>query len=169
MASGKTIKELMVDVFDFPHIPYWFSVRQAIGLFRVTMRKEEKAAQPSGILVFDEKYSLLGTLSIADIMRGIEPRFLRPSSGEAQVLDEDTSLLATLWDSKESRELAEKPVSEVMTRATLFVGPDDPMTRAAYLMIHSDLTLVPVLNDAKKLVGIVRLSEVFQELADAIF
>lgn len=55
-----------------------------------------------------------------------------------------------------------------MVPAKLFVEQDDPVTKAAYLMLHNDLILLPVLENKKKLVGVVRMIEVFDELSNAI-
>ncbi|MFA4830456.1 MAG: CBS domain-containing protein, partial [Thermodesulfovibrionales bacterium] len=58
--------------------------------------------------------------------------------------------------------------SEVMVPAKFFVQPDDPITKAAYLMVHNDLALLPVLENKKKFVGLVRIREVFDELSSSI-
>lgn len=169
MSKGKQVKDVMVDVFDFPHIPYWFTIRQAIGIIKKSLLGGEKCHYPMAVLVFDEKYNLLGTVSPKDILKGLEPHFLK-SSKKAQVHEEDESGLSVLWDTlfKESREAAERPVSEVMVPTKLFVKPEDPLTKAAYLMIHNDLALLPVLEDKKKFVGLVRVIEVFNEISDAV-
>jgi Mg/Co/Ni transporter MgtE len=122
------------------------------------------------VLVFDEKYNLMGTLTLKDILKGLEPRFMKPSE-KAQGLKEDESALSLIWDTlfdKGSKELAEKPVSEIMMPAKHFVEPSDPLTKAAYLMLHHDLILLPVLEDKKKFVGLVRMIEVFDEISGAI-
>ena len=169
MSKGKLVKDVMVDVFDYPHIPYWFSIRQAVGIIKKSLLSGEKCHYPMAVLVFDEKYNLLGTVSLKDILKGLEPKFLKATT-KAQVHEEDESGLSVLWDTlfKESREAAERPVSEVMTPAKLFVKPDDPLTKAAYLMIHNDMALLPVLEDKKKFVGLVRVIEVFNEISDAV-
>ena len=170
MSNSKAVKDLMIDVFEFPHIPYWFTIRQAIGIIKKSLLTSEKCHHPMAILVFDEKYNLVGTLSLKDILRGLEPKFLKPST-KAQVHAEDESGLSVLWDTlfnKESKEAAERPVSEAMITAKFFVQPGDPITKAAYLMVHNDLVLLPVLEDKKKFVGLVRMIEIFNELSDAI-
>lgn len=170
MSNSKAVKDLMIDVFEFPHIPYWFTIRQAIGIIKKSLLANEKYHHPMAILVFDEKYNLVGTLSLKDILKGLEPKFLKPST-KAQVHAEDESGLSVLWDTlfnKESKEAAERPVSEVMITAKFFVQPGDPITKAAYLMVHNDLVLLPVLEDKKKFVGLVRMIEIFNELSDAI-
>lgn len=170
MAGGKTVKDLMVDVFEFPHIPYWFSIRQAIGIIKKSVLESTKCIRPIVILVFDEKYNLVGTLTHINILKGIEPGFLK-SAAKAQVPEEERAGLSVIWDDlfdKESKAMAERPVSEIMIPAKFFVEKNDPITKAAYLMLHNDLILLPVLEDKKKLVGVVRMIEVFDELSNAI-
>ncbi|MBI5739583.1 MAG: CBS domain-containing protein [Nitrospirae bacterium] len=170
MSTSKVAKDLMIDVFEFPHIPYWFSIRQAIGIIKKSLLTKEKCLQPMAVLVFDEKYNLVGTVSMKDILRGLEPRFLKPTT-KAQGHVADEAGLSVLWDTlfnKESKEMAEKPISDVMTPAKFFVLPDDPITKAAYLMVHNELALLPVLENNKKFVGLVRMIEVFDELSNNI-
>lgn len=169
MANSKTVKDLLIDVFEYPHIPYWFSIKQAIGIAKKSLLGSEKCHHPMAVLVFDEKYNLLGILSLKDILRGLEPKFLKETT-KAQGHVEDESGLSLLWDTlfdKGSKEMAEHPVSEVMIPVKFFVHSDDPITKAAYLMIHNDLVLLPILED-KKFVGVVRMKEIFNELSDAV-
>lgn len=170
MSNGKVVKDVMIGIFDYPHVPYWFSIGQAVKIVKVSFISSKKHTDPMAILVFDEKYNLMGTLTLKDILRGLEPSFLKPSV-KAQVPEENESGLALIWDTlftKGTKELAEKPVSEIMTPAKRFVEPGDPVTKAAYLMLHNDLVLLPVLEDKKKFVGIVRMIEIFEAVSDAI-
>lgn len=170
MSSSKAVKDLMIDVFEFPHIPYWFSIRQAIGVMKKALIGSKKCVRPVVMLVFDEKYNLVGTLTHINILKGIEPSFLKRTT-KAQLPEEDNAGLSIIWETlfdKESKELAEKPVSEVMVPVKFFVESDDPITKAAYLMLHNDLILLPVLENKKKLIGVIRMIEVFDELTGTI-
>jgi CBS domain-containing protein len=170
MTGRKAVKDLMTGIFEYPHIPYWFSIKQAIGIVKVSFVSAGKYPEPMAILVFDEKYNLMGTLTLKDILKGLEPRFLKPSA-TAQVPEEDEAGLSLIWDTlfnRETKELAEKPVSGIMTPAGHFVEPDDPVTKAAYLMLRHDLILLPVLEGRKKFVGLVRLIEVFDEISNVL-
>ena len=158
----------MVGIFDYPHIPYWFSISQAIKIIRVSFMGSKKSPDPMAVLVFDEKYNLMGTLTLRELLKGLEPRFLKasahaPLAGEAE--------LSLIWDtlfSGQSKELAEKQVSDIMTPAKIFVEPGDPVTKAAYLMLHYDQILLPVLENGRKLIGLVRFLEVFDTISDEI-
>ena len=160
----------MIGIFEYPHVPYWFTVSQAIRIVKVSFISSKKYPDPMAILVFDEKYNLMGTLTLKDILKGLEPRFLKPSE-KAQVAEEDESALSLIWDTlfdKGSKEFAERPVSEIMAPAKYFVEPTDPLTKAAYLMLHHDLVLLPVLENKKKFVGLVRMIEVFDEISSGL-
>jgi len=170
MSDSKVVKDVMIGIFEYPHVPYWFSIGQAIRIVKVSFLSTKKYTDPMAVLVFDEKYNLMGTLTLKDLLRGLEPRFLKPSS-TAQVAAEDESALSLIWDTlfnKESKDLTEKPVSEIMTPAKYFVEPGDPLTKAAYLMLHHDLVLLPVLENKKKFIGLVRMIEVFDEISNAL-
>jgi CBS domain-containing protein len=171
MQTDKKIKDVMVGIFEYPHIPYWFSIDQAMRIIKVSFISEKKYPEPLAILVFDEKYNLVGTLTLKDILSGLEPGFMRAPTERAQVVDEDVSALSLIWDSlfaKQSKDLAKKPVSEIMVPAKFFVEPSDSLTKAAYLMVRHNLILLPVLEGKKKFVGLVRMIEIFDELSSAI-
>ena len=139
MSKGKVVKDLMIDVFEYPHVPYWFTVKQAIMVIKKSLIGTEKCIHPMAVLVFDEKYNILGTLTLEDILKGLE-----------------------------SKEKADSPVSEVMVPAKFFVEPADPSSKAADMMLSNDLILLPVIEDKKKFVGVVRMIEIFDELTSAI-
>jgi len=170
MSNGKAVKDLMIGIFEYPHVPYWFSISQAIRMIRVSFLSTKKPPDPMAILVFDEKYNLMGTLTMKGILEGLEPQFLKPSAA-AQVTEENKSSLSLVWETlftSKTKELAERTVSEIMVPAKYFVEPGDPVTKAAYLMLHNNIDLLPVLEDRRKFVGLVRMIEVFDSISDAV-
>jgi hypothetical protein len=170
MSHSKLAKDVMIGIFEYPHMPYWFTIRQAVQLIKTSFFTPKKYLDPMAILVFDEKYNLLGTLTLRDLLGGVEPKFMKPA-GKAQTYTTEEAELSVIWDSlfnKESREMAEKPISEVMVPTKFFVEPDDAITKAAYLMLRHDLVLLPVLENKKKFIGLVRVLEVFDELTSVI-
>ena len=79
MADGIKIRELMINIFDYPHVPYWFSIEQAVQLMRMAFAGRERP-EPVVILVFDEKYNLVGTLGRNDLLRGLGPEVTMPDT-----------------------------------------------------------------------------------------
>src|SRR4030042_1284340 len=71
MPYNKKVKDLMIPLEDYPHIPYWFTLRQAMAIVREAAVKFEGSFEPRAVLVFDEKYQLMGILTLGDIGRGL--------------------------------------------------------------------------------------------------
>jgi len=169
MADGIKIRELMINIFDYPHVPYWFSIEQAVQLMRMAFAGRERP-DPVVILVFDEKYNLVGTLGRNDLLRGLGPEVAMPDK-QTSLQQKDDPGAGLLWDKQfiaDAKTKAEKPVSEAMAPVRYFIGPDEEITSAAYMMLRHNLQILPVLEGKKKLLGIIRMSEVFEALAGAV-
>ncbi len=170
MSTEKKVKDVMVGVFEYPHIPYWFTIRQAIGIIRKSFIENEKSVFPYVIFIFNEKYDLLGTVTPNEIIKGLEPKIKPFSVGDAEVIyiDEEslTEVEAGLFTSK-AKELAEKPVSEIMVSAKIFVSPNASVAKAAFMMVHHNMEILPVLEN-KKFVGVVRMTDVFNEISKIV-
>jgi len=159
----------MVDVFEYPHLPYWFTIKQAIGVVRKTLIKPEKCIDPRMVLVFDEKYNLIGILDFRMILQVLGPD-TGPAldDGQKEIDGPMVSGYEAGMISGETRKRLEKPISDIMKPVKTFAAPDDPATKAALMMLRHDLAFLPVLENKQKLVGIIRLAEVFSEIFDRV-
>jgi CBS domain-containing protein len=165
MPYEKRVKDLMIPLEDYPHIPYWFSLRQAMAIVREAAIKFEGSFEPRAVLVFDEKYQLLGILTLRDIIRGLEPRFLK----ETNLIKSDPSLTVLFGDlfGPNMKEQSQKPVSEVMSPIQVTVDAQDNVVKALYLMIKNNVGLMPVMEE-NKVIGMVRLSDLFAEISKIV-
>jgi CBS domain-containing protein len=165
MSDTKKVKELMIPLEDYPHIPYWFTLRQAMAIVREAAVKFEGSFEPRALLVFDEKYQLMGMLTLRDIIKGLEPRFLH----ETALVKADPSLAVLMGDlfGPGMREASQKPVSEVMSPIRIKVEGDDPIAKAVFLMIKEDVGLMPVIQ-AGRVAGMIRLSDLFSEISKLV-
>jgi CBS domain-containing protein len=165
MPYEKKVKDLMIPLEDYPHIPYWFSLRQAMAIVREAAVKFEGSFEPRALLVFDEKYQLMGILTLRDIIRGLEPRFLK----ETNLVKGDPSLTVLMGDlfGPGLKEASQKPVSEVMSPIKVTSQGSDPIPKAIFLMIKADVGMMPVIQD-NKVAGMIRLSELFKEISDLV-
>ena len=165
MPHDKKVRDLMIPLEDYPHIPYWFTLRQAMAIIREATLKFEGAFEPRAVLVFDEKYQLMGMLTLRDIIKGLEPRFLQ----ETSLVKTDASLAVLLGDlfGPNLREQSQRPVSEIMSPIQVTVSGDSPIVKALYLMIKENVGLMPVIQD-DKVAGMVRLSDLFNETAKVV-
>jgi DNA-binding NarL/FixJ family response regulator len=165
MPYSKKIKDLMIPLEDYPHIPYWFTLRQAMAIVREAAIKFEGSFEPRAVLVFDEKYQLMGMLTLRDIIRGLEPKFAKDTG----LIKADPSLAVLMGDmfGPNMKEQSQKAVSEVMSPIKVTVNGDDPITKALFLMIQENVGMMPVLLD-KKVVGMVRMNELFKEISEVV-
>jgi predicted transcriptional regulator len=159
----KLVREVMIDVFEFPHVPYWFTLRQVSGILKKSIRGG-KCLRPLAVLVFDEKYNLLGHVEAKDILHHIGSTvFAGEGKHEGVISSPEAETKRTL------EELSEKPASTFLHQSKVFVDPEDPVSRAAEMMLQNDLLLLPVLENQKKLVGVVRNTEIFEYLTGVFF
>jgi CBS domain-containing protein len=165
MSDTKSVKELMIPLEDYPHIPYWFTLRQAMAIVREANIKFEGSFEPRAVLVFDEKYQLMGILTLRDIIKGLEPRFMH----ETALVKSDPNLALLMGDlfGPGLKEASQKPVSEVMSPIKVTVQGDDPLAKAVFLMIKENVGAMPVIQDSK-VAGMIRLSDLFKEISDMV-
>jgi len=165
MPYSKKVKDLMIPLEDYPHIPYWFTLRQAMAIVREAAIKFEGSFEPRAVLVFDEKYQLMGMLTLRDIIRGLEPKFAK----DAGLIKADPNLAVLMGDmfGPGMKEQSQKPVSEVMSPIKITVNGDAPITKALFLMISENVGMMPVITD-KKVAGMVRMSDLFQEISQVV-
>ncbi len=143
MSYGKTIQEVMVRVSKYPHVPYWCSISRALQIVKICFCDFNKYYVPMVVLVLDDKYNLVGILTLKDILGKIE-------------------------EAEGAKDILETPVGEAISPPKIFVQPGDAVTKAAKLMTENKLDLLPVLDEEKKFVGLVRMMEIFDELIDVV-
>lgn len=165
MANDQKVEDIMIPLEDYPHIPYWFTLRQAMAMVREASIKFEGAFEPRAVLVFDEKYQLMGILTLRDMIKGLEPKFLQ----ETSLVKMDPNLTVLMGDlsGPAMRAASQRPVSEVMSPIQVTVDGGAPVAKALYLMVKENVGLMPVMQ-AGKVAGMIRFSDLFNEVAKVV-
>lgn len=159
MPAKRKVKEIMIDIFEYPHVPYWFTLDQVIKILKVFITQKESPI-PFIVLIFDEQSNLKGLVGLEEIFRGLEMGLVE----NLEKLDEET---VNILFTEKIKDLANKQVHEIMIPVKEFISTEDIISKAAYLIIHHKLQVLPVLEN-KKLVGIIRLKEIFNIIADQL-
>jgi len=163
--------DVMIPLGQYPHIPYWFTLRQAvIELEKSEIEKDGRKSLPRAVLVFNEAYELLGLARRRDILKGLEPKFLvqKPLQYRKKLfdvkVDPNLSLLSSddLW--KGVLEQAERPVSEIMSPIEHTVNFEDHIFKVIYEMNEYKMNLAPVMK-GNAVVGVVRTVDIFHQVA----
>ena len=168
-------KDVLIPLDKYPHLPYWFTLKQAIAEMEgAQLEINGRISLPRMLLVFDEKYQLMGMARRRDILKGLEPKFLR---------EKPLQYRKKMWDVQVDPELSElsygkvveavikladeTPISEVMLPIEATVDYDDHIVRVIYEMNRHNLSMLPVLKD-NKVVGVVRSVDVFHVVAKVV-
>jgi CBS domain-containing protein len=167
----KRAGDLMIPLDHYPHIPYWFTLRQAIAeMEKSDIEIQGRKSLPRLVLVFDETYKLLGMVRRRDLLRGLEPSFLagKPLDYRKKLfdvkVDPNLSLLSPDELLQGLRERAERPVRDVMLPIQVTVGFEESLVKVIYEMVDRNLSLIPVMK-GEKVVGVIRSVDVFHEIA----
>ncbi len=170
----KRAGDIMIPLDRYPHIPHWYTLRQAIAELRASqLEVQGRLSLPRAVLVFNKTYELLGIVRRRDILRGLEPRFLRGESREYERRLFDVQVDPNLSDFssdtmiREIRVQAERPVSEVMVPIAATVQSDDHLMKIVHEMVKNDLSLIPVLKNGR-VVGVVRSVDLLNEISDIV-
>ncbi len=167
--------DLMIPLDKYPHIPHWFTLRQAMAeMENSELEIGGRKSLPRVVLVFDEKYLLLGMVRRRDILRGLEPEFLSDKP-----LEHRKKLFDNVWDPNLTdivsfdkimeavQKRADRPVSEVMIPVVGTADYNDHIVKVVYEMNANKFSLLPVLKDGQ-VVGVVRTVDVFHEFAQLL-
>ncbi len=170
----KRAGDIMIPLDEYPHLPYWFTLRQAtVELEKSEVEIHGRKSLPRAVLIFDEKYQLMGMARRRDIMRGLEPEFLmsRPIESRKTLFDVkvDPNLSELSYDKllQGMRRQAERPIGDVMRPIVATVDVEDHLVKIIYEMVDRGLSILPVLKEGK-VVGVVRSVDAFHEIAEIL-
>ncbi|HOP07894.1 MAG TPA: CBS domain-containing protein [candidate division Zixibacteria bacterium] len=167
--TDKLAEDIMIPLEKYPHIPHWFTLRQAIAeIENAEIEINGRKSLPRALLVFDERYQLLGIVRRRDILRGLEPTFAHESAKTQRKLfdvdvDPDLLELSYTQDPEAFRKQAEQPISVVTKPIAATVSYDSHLAKIIHIMVNEDLHLLPVVKD-NRVVGVVRSADVFHEV-----
>ncbi len=136
-------------------MPYWGTLKEAIVQLNVAYETGHHT-----VLIFDEAYKFVGMLSQKDILKGLEPKFVRGFRDG----------LPVSWDDlleSESRKRLARPVKEFMSQRTATVDAGDSILKASHIMLQENVSLLPV-TEGEKLIGVVRIDNLFHNITNAV-
>jgi CBS-domain-containing membrane protein len=151
----KTLKDLIIPLSNYPHMPYWGTLREAVAQLNVAYETGHHT-----VLVFDEAYKLVGMLSQKDMLRGLVPKFAR-HSGEGVPIFWDDLLEAG------SENRLTLPIKEFMSKVSATAEAADSILKGAHMLLQENAYLLPVMEEGK-LVGVARMGDIFHEITNAV-
>lgn len=168
MALTRNIRDILVPLAEYPHLRDRASLRDAFTVLRQGFASGKRFRH---VLVLNDKDQLVGLLGIRDILRGMFPEYLRTKEHahhEAPI--PDFPALTLIWAQTCETQCpvaADKKITDFMASVPGKVDAGDPITKAAYLLVVHETSMLPVV-DGKRLVGVVRMVDVFNEAAKVV-
>ncbi len=170
MATRRAV-DIMIPIRRYPNIFHTATIRQAVEIMETAqLEVGGRKSLPRVLIVFDKDFHPLGIVRRRDILRGLEPKFLRSMSlkHRRQVfkfeVDPNLTELTAGRFADAVREQAEQPVSTVMQPIKSTLEHDDRLAKIVYYIIKWDIDLMPVLKEGN-VIGVVRTVDVFHEIA----
>ncbi|MFP4571536.1 MAG: HPP family protein [Desulfobacterales bacterium] len=179
------VRDMMVPLEEYA------TIHQEASLFDAVMaleKAQEQYRRPGSkylhraILVYDDNDNIVGKLSQLDILRSLEPKYKQAAaddtgrmvaSGFSQQFLRDMVKQFALWD---------RPMADIYKKATRikakdcmhvpgggeFVNEDDSLDVAINQLVIGHHQSLLATDNQGKIVGILRLTDVFKQIADAI-
>lgn len=149
MPRSVPVRDLMIKRNEWPQLRAATSIRDAVRILRILSEEKKIIHGHSTPLVLDDDYNLLGLIRLTDLLRSI--RHLCDDPDKACNLDE-----------------AKGPVSDLVIPFAGRLSPDDGILDALDTMMDQGVSLLPVMEDGK-LVGLIKLSDIFDKVAAILF
>lgn len=148
MPRSIPVKNLMGPAREWPQLRAETDVNSAIKILRIATEDKKLEHGHSTPLVFDDQYRLLGFVHLTDLLKAVRSCWGQPDACET------ISPLPTLGD--------------LVIPFAGTVAPDDSIVDALDIMIDHTISIVPVIVEGK-LKGIIRLADIFNEVAALLF
>ena len=175
MPNQITMADIMTPIDQYVHVPFWYSVREAMAALNKGPKREGCSSIERVVLVFDNAYNLVGAVRRLNLLQGLEPSFLHTESSKTKgqralfTVKDDVSLSVVDEDQsqKNMRRRSERPIEDVMTPITETLNVDDQIIKAVFNMAKIEVGVIPVLEN-NAVVGVVTVDELFKVVATII-
>ncbi len=168
MSLSTTIRDIYVPLREYPNIRDTATLKDAFAVLHNAFSTGKRFRH---VLVLNDRDELIGILGMRDILRGLFPDYLRTQEHPQHAAPiPDFPSLTLIWAETcqtQCPEAAKKPVKDFIGSVPGKVGINDALTLATYLMVIHDTSMLPVV-DGKRLVGVVRMIDVFNEASKVV-
>lgn len=178
----QTVKDLMVSVDSYVTVPEETSVGEAIKVLEKVRRRyqeEGKEYKPRQLIVLDRANRVVGMLSQRDVVMALEPKYKTERGDEAVSYTSAAGLSPellksmmkwySLWGEsfdERCRRVIRMPVKECMhvPRRDEYIAEDERLETAIHQIVMGGSRSLLVTR-SNQVVGILRLSDVFEQIA----
>lgn len=153
----------MLPVDEYYTVSYDCTLRDALQIMKKSLSAPEGQYGKGRrtVLVYGPNNKLAGALTFRSVLEAVEPPFFRTSYTTPGFFEGIFSSYC--------QQQADRKVHEVMIPAKeIVVREDETILKAIHVMLVTRLGTLPVVNSNGRVVGMVRSTEIFQEITDLI-
>ncbi len=176
----KLVKDLMVPLSAYATVPEDATLSDAVAALEESQANFNHAKYPHrAILVYDKNNDIVGKISMLSVLRGLEPKYEDMLSDKSHTHVGFTRHFQKIMI--EQLELWESPLEHICEKAARvkakafmhtpheaeFIEADATLDEAIHQLVigfHQSLLVI----QGKKVVGILRLTDVFEVVAQAV-
>lgn len=162
------VRDILVPLDEYPTVHEDATLRDAFASLRAG---REAGRRYRHVLVLDGQERLIGVIGMRDLLHGLFPDYLRAGEhSHYQGAAGDLGSLASIWRDtcqEQCPVAAGNPVRGFMAPVPATIGPDDPITLAAYLLVSHGASMLPVVEHGR-VIGTCRMTDVFNEACKAV-
>ena len=182
-----TVADLMIPTEKYPSVSQNATLREALTVLAEAEKTfSAKRSWPRAVLVFNDKGQVVGKVTYWDVIKALEPKYT--SLGDARVVCNFGWSAAFIKSMVQKYDLFNQPLSDACAKASKIqvqdvmttlcekellchgqeiVDYDGSLEEAMHLLVMGNLMALYV-RKAKRIVGVVRLSDVFHEISKTI-
>ncbi len=173
--TEKMVKDIMTSIDNYTTVSINTTVREAIdklmnSLSEIVSSSRIREAGHRSLLVFDEKRTLVGILSIKDLVKAVRPFYLStPQSSMAESV-RFSHVFSGTWSglfSIQMKALADKRVGELDLEVPQMIDENANLMEVAELLYQSQKTRL-IVTSGNKVTGILREQDLFFEIVNII-
>ena len=159
----RKVRDLMIPLDDYDSISQDKSIKDAFGVMEKTGHH--------AILILDKDNQPIGKLSYRDLLIGLEPKYNMRMWGDSWLTPVTFENYPVFYYGGEfagrCKTAAGKLVGEIMSPLGTAIDADASLAKAVHMMVSENIGRMPVAEGAK-IVGMIRLIEIFEEIKKVI-
>lgn len=166
--DNPVVKDFIIPLEKYPNLNENQTIHDAVQVIRSFICGENDHLRYAALLVLNDQNQLVGSVTLRDILRGLDPRFREfPKVKKFEGKGSEFPDLTILWEESffvECTQRSHVPIKDFMSPIHHVKG-GDPILKALSIMLSTNDDILPVV-DKDKVFGVIRLEEIFKEIND---
>ncbi len=162
------VRDVTIPLDRYPHLNENQTLQDAVKEICSFAVGEKDRIRYSCLLIVNDRNQLVGRVTIKDLFHGLAPRLVEATQVEQfEGMSTEFPNLAILMEDSfftDCKKQNQKKISEFMSKIPLFIKADSPLLKVLAIMINTDNSILPVV-DEDKIIGVIRMEEIFATIA----